>query len=184
MCTSRQPCGQCSIATNTRLCSIEEKLNLLLTALTALPELDNYKSRSNQLEEENKSLQTSLQYAHAEIEDLKVKADVAESQQQKIYAEQGWIDSELKELQSCHIKLEWNGCRGNLNFLEWKSKNANVTATLRWFYAHKKLKIPPKDVKKYTLPEFIGFQSTHAMAETPDPIQLLSNSLCIKPRTL
>lgn len=112
--TSRQPCGQCSIATNTRLCSIEEKLNLLLTALTALPELDNYKSRSNQLEEENKSLQTSLQYAHAEIEDLKVKADVAESQQQKIYADQGWIDSELKELQSCHIKLEWSGCRGNL----------------------------------------------------------------------
>ena len=60
ICTSRQPCGQCSVAMNSRLSSIEEKLNLLLTVL---PELESYKSRINQLEEENKSLQTSLQYA-------------------------------------------------------------------------------------------------------------------------
>ena len=46
-------------------------------------------SRINQLEEENKSLQRSLQYAHAEIEDLKAKADVTESQQQKINDNQG-----------------------------------------------------------------------------------------------
>ena len=51
--TCRQQCGQCSVATNSRLRSIEEKLNLLLSIL---PELENYKSRINQLEEENKSL--------------------------------------------------------------------------------------------------------------------------------
>ena len=50
ICTTRQPCGQCSIATNPRLSSIEEKLNLLLTFL---PELESYKSRINQLEGEN-----------------------------------------------------------------------------------------------------------------------------------
>ena len=55
---------------NSRLSSIEDKLNLLLSVL---PELENHKSRINQLKEENKSLQTSLQYAHAEIEDLKTK---------------------------------------------------------------------------------------------------------------
>ena len=59
ICTSRQSCGQCSVATNSRLTSIEEKLNLLLTVL---PELESYKSRINQQEEENKSLQTSPQY--------------------------------------------------------------------------------------------------------------------------
>ena len=49
----RQACGHCSDATNSRLSSIEEKLNLLLSVL---PELENYKFRINQLEEENKSL--------------------------------------------------------------------------------------------------------------------------------
>ena len=38
-------------------CNELKQLNLLLTVL---PELENYKSRINQLEEENKSLQTSL----------------------------------------------------------------------------------------------------------------------------
>ena len=75
-----------SVATNSRLSSIEEKLNLLLTVL---PELESYKSSINQLEEENKSLQRSLQFAHAEIEDLQAKADVTESQQQKINDNQG-----------------------------------------------------------------------------------------------
>jgi len=65
--TCGQPCGQCSDATNSRLSSIEKKLTLLLGVF---PELENCKSRINQLEEENKSLQTSLQYAQAEIEDL------------------------------------------------------------------------------------------------------------------
>ena len=32
--TCRQPCGQCSVATNSRLSSIEEKLNLLLSGGT------------------------------------------------------------------------------------------------------------------------------------------------------
>ena len=68
-------------------------------------------SRINQLEEENKSLQTSLQYVHAEIEDLKAKADVAESRQQKINDNQGRINSDLKELQRRHIKLEWHSRR-------------------------------------------------------------------------
>ena len=111
--TYRQPCGQCSVATNLRLSSIEEKLNLLLSVL---PELENYKSRINQLEEENKSLQTSLQYAHAQIKDLKAKANVAESQQQKTNADQGLINSKLKELQRRPIKLECHSRRGNLNF--------------------------------------------------------------------
>ena len=56
--------------------------------------LENYKSRINQLEEENKSLQRNLQYAHAEIEDLKAKADVTESRQQKINQRQSRADKQ------------------------------------------------------------------------------------------
>ena len=87
----RQACGHyCSDATNSRLSSIEEKLNLLLSVL---PELENYKSRINQLEEENKSLQTSLEYAQAEIEDLKTKPNDAVSQQQKTAYQTGMPQS-------------------------------------------------------------------------------------------
>jgi len=43
--------------------------------------LENYKSSINQLEEENKSLLTSLEDAQTEIEDLKTKTNDAESQQ-------------------------------------------------------------------------------------------------------
>ena len=42
--------------------------------------------------------------------------DAAESQQQKINDDQGRINSELKELQRRHIKLECHSHRGNLNF--------------------------------------------------------------------
>lgn len=144
----RQPCGQCSDATNSRLSSIEEKLNLLLSVL---PELENYKSRINQLEEENKSLQTSLQYAQAEIEDLKTKANDAESQQQKINADQERINKELKELQRRHIKLECHSRRGNLKFFGVKEgereSNSDTETALREFM-RTELKIPPNDVKE------------------------------------
>ena len=144
----RQPCGQCSDATNSRLSSIEDELNLLLSVL---PELENHKSRINQLEEENKSLQTSLQYAHAEIEDLKTKADVTESQQQKTSADQERINEELKELQRRHIKLECNSRRSNLKFFgvkeEERESNSDTETVLQEFM-RTKLKIPPKDVKE------------------------------------
>jgi len=55
--------------------------------------LENYKSRINQLEEENKSLQTSLEYAQAEIEDLKTKPNDAVSQQQKTAYQTGMPQS-------------------------------------------------------------------------------------------
>jgi len=143
----RQPRGQCSDATNSRLSSIEEKLNLLLSVL---PELENYKSRINQLEED-KSPQTSLQYAQAEIEDLKTKANDAESQQQKINADQERINKELKELQRRHIKLECHSRRDNLKFFGVKEgereSNSDTETALREFM-RTKLKIPPNDVKE------------------------------------
>ena len=50
-------CKKCVETTNSRLSGIEEKLNMLLTVL---PELETYKKRITLLEEENKTLQTSL----------------------------------------------------------------------------------------------------------------------------
>ena len=43
--------------------------------LAILPEVETYKKRSTLLEEENTSLQTSLEYLQAEIEDLKAIVD-------------------------------------------------------------------------------------------------------------
>ena len=113
--------------------------------------MENYKSRINQLEEENKSLQTSLEYAHAEIEDLKAKANVAESQQQKTNADQGRIDSELKELQRRHIKQECYSRRGNLKAFgvkEGERESNNDTETILRDFMRTKLKISPEDVKE------------------------------------
>ena len=150
----RQACGHCSDATNSRLSSIEEKLNLLLSVL---PELENYKSRINQLEEENKSLQTSLEYAQAEIEGLRTKTNDSESRQQKINADQERINKELKELQRRHIKLECHSRRSNLKFFgvseRERESNSNIEKVLREFM-RTKLKIPPTDVEE------IHFQST------------------------
>ncbi|KAJ7376283.1 hypothetical protein OS493_035644 [Desmophyllum pertusum] len=64
----KQTCKQCFDMTNFRLSGIEDKLSMLLNIL---PELEGYKSRITQLEEENKSMQKSLEYSHAEIKDLK-----------------------------------------------------------------------------------------------------------------
>ena len=50
-------CKKCLETTNSMLSGIEEKLNMLLTVL---PELETYKKRITLLEEENKTLQTSL----------------------------------------------------------------------------------------------------------------------------
>ena len=144
----RQACGHCSDATNSKLSSIEEKLNLLLSVLA---ELENYKSRINQLEEENKSLQTSLEYAQAEIEDLRTKTNDSESRQQKINADQERINKELKELQRRHIKLECHSRRGNLKFFgvseRERESNSDTEKVLREFM-FTKLKIPPNDVEE------------------------------------
>ena len=130
------------------LAALKESWTLLLSVL---PELKNYKSRINQLEEENKSLKTSLQYAHAKIENLKAKANVAESQQQKANADQGLINSELKELQRRHIKLECHSRRGKLNFFgvkEGERESNSDTETILRDFMRTKLKIPPEDVKE------------------------------------
>jgi len=74
--------------------------------LSVPPELEQHKSRINQLKEENEFLQTSLQYAHAEMGDLKMRANDRESQTQKINYNQEWMNIELKELQRRHIKLD------------------------------------------------------------------------------
>ena len=55
-----------------RLIVIEEKLT---TLLQLVPELESYKRRLNNLEEENKRLQESPGYLHAENEDMKKKVD-------------------------------------------------------------------------------------------------------------
>ena len=113
--------------------------------------MESYKSRINQLEEENKSLQRSLQYAHAEIEDLKAKADVTESQQQKINDNQGRINSDLKELQRRHIKLECHSRRGNLKFLgvkEGEHESNSDTETILRDFMRTKLKIPSENLKE------------------------------------
>ena len=144
----RQSCEQCKDSTNERLSSIEEKLNMLLVVL---PELENYKSRINQLEEENKSLQTSLQNAQTEIEDLKALVNGVDSQQRNTNTAQERIEKELNELRRRHVKLECHSRRGNLKFFGLKEQenesNSDTEAVLREFM-RTKLKILPSDEKQ------------------------------------
>ena len=146
--TYTHPCGHCSDATNARLSSIQEKLNMLLSVL---PELENYKARINQLEEDNSSLQTSLQDAQAEMEDLKKKAIVAESQQKKFNAHQKRMNNDLNELHRRYIKLECHSRKGNLKFYGVKRRereSSSDTETVLHEFMCTKLKIPPSDVEE------------------------------------
>ena len=100
------------------------------------------------LEEENKSLRTSLEYSQAEIEDLKViiksikdvnlKQEAANNSSER-------IESELKELHRRHVKLECHSRRGNMKFFGIKERenetNSDTEQTLRDFM-RMKIKIP------------------------------------------
>ena len=76
---------------------------------------------------------------------------MSQSQQQKTNADQGLINSELKELQRRHIKLECHSRRGNLKFFgvkEGERESNSDTETILRDFMRTKLKIPPEDVKE------------------------------------
>ena len=89
--------------------------------LSVLPELEQSKLGINELEQASKSLQTSLQYAHAEIEDLKTKAN--ESQQQNFNTDQERIKKEPSQ-------------RITKTTLVSRSDNGNLIALPKWFYGN------------------------------------------------
>ena len=125
-------------------------------AMQRTQQLENFKSRINQLEEENKSsLQTIRQYAQAEIEDLKTKAnDAVSTTCTKDQRRSRAINKDLRELQRRHIKLECHSRRGNLKFFEVKEgerESNNDTKTALREFLRTKLKIPPNDHGKKTL---------------------------------
>ena len=106
-------CKKCLETTNSRLSGIEEKLNMLLTVL---PELETYKKRITLLEEENKTLQTSIEHSQAEIEDLKAIVHDVNLKQGAANTSSERIKSDLKELHCRHVKLECHSRRGNMKF--------------------------------------------------------------------
>ena len=131
-----------------RLSGIEEKLSMLLGIL---PELETYKNRITLLEEENKSLQTSLEYSQAEIKELKsiiLFIDDVNAKQETTNNSSERIERELKELHRRHLKLECHSRRGNMKFFGIKERenesSSDTELALRKFM-RTKLKIPPAD---------------------------------------
>lgn len=141
----KQTCKQCFDMTNSRLSGIEDKLSMLLNIL---PELEGYKSRITQLEEENKSMQKSLEYSHAEIKDLKSQLKDVNSQREATNTTQKQIEKDLNELRRRHVKLECHSRRSNLKFFgiieQANETNSDTELVLREFM-RTKLKIPPVD---------------------------------------
>lgn len=141
----KQTCKQCFDMTNSRLSGIEDKLSMLLNIL---PELEGYKSRITQLEEENKSMQKSLEYSHAEIKDLKSQLKDVNSQREATNTSQKQIEKDLNKLRRRHVKLECHSRRSNLKFFgiieQANETNSDTELVLREFM-RTKLKIPPVD---------------------------------------
>ena len=141
----KQGCKKCLKTTNSRLSGIEEKLNMLLAIL---PALETYNKRINFLEEENKALQTSLEYSQAEIEDLKAIVDDVKFKQETANTSSVRMERELNELHRQHVKLECHSRRGNMKFYGIKEHenetNNDTELTLREFI-RTKLTIPPVD---------------------------------------
>ena len=109
-------CQRCCDA-NVGLSSIEKKLS---TLLQILPEFETYKRKVNDLEQENKSMQKSIEDLQAEAKDLNSKlaattSKLAEvtSQQEATHCALQRTQQSLAELQRRHIKLECHSRRGN-----------------------------------------------------------------------
>ena len=115
-------CQKC-FETNSRLSGIEDKLHLLLVIL---PELESYKQRITLLEEENKSLQKSLENAQSEIEDLKTTINDAHSKLEACSTNSERVELEVKELHRRHVKLECHSRRGNMKFFGLKERRARI----------------------------------------------------------
>ena len=116
--------------------------------LGILPELETYKNRITLLEEENKSLQTSLEYSQAEIKELKSVINDANLKQEATNNSSECTERELKELHRRHVKLECHSRRGNMKFFGIKERenesSSDTELALRKFM-RTKLKIPPAD---------------------------------------
>ena len=144
--------------TNYRLSGIEEKLSMLLGIL---PELETYKNRITLLEEENKSLQTSLEYSQAEIKELKSIIDDVNAKQETTNNSSERIERELKELHRRHLKLECHSRRGNMKFFGIKERenesSSDTELALRKFM-RTNLKIPPADEEQ------ICFERVHRIS--------------------
>ena len=111
---------------------------------------------------------------------------MSQSQQQKINDNQGRINSDLKELQRRHIKLECLSRRGNLKFFgvkEEEHESNSDTETILRDFMRTKLKIPPKDLKE------IYFDRVHRTptythdGRNSGPCPIMSDSPHIKTRT-
>ena len=95
-------CPKCK-STNTRLAEIDEKLERLLKLTD---EFETYKNQFKFLEDEQKSMQGSLESSQTEIKEMQGLQDNIVEQQKTSEASLQCVQRELAELQRRHIKLD------------------------------------------------------------------------------
>ena len=165
-------CQTCEV-TNARLAEIDEKLNKLLTFI---PELEAFRKRMKTLEDENVSMQESLQSSQTEINEMKVLQGKVTKQQEAIEESLQFTKRDLAELQRRHIKLECHSRRGNLKFFGIKERgresNEDTEEVLREFLRND-LKIPGEDERN------IHFDRVHRISS-----RRASNAQDLKPRPI
>ena len=111
-------CPKCK-STKARLAEIDEKLERLLKLTD---EFETYKSRVKFLEDEQKSMQESLESSQTEIKEMQGLQDNIAEQQKTTEASLQPVQCELAELQRRHIKLGCHSCRGNFKFYGIKER--------------------------------------------------------------
>ena len=146
-------CPKCK-STNTRLAEIDEKLERLLKLTD---EFEIYKSRFKFLEDEQKSMQESLESSQTEIKEMQGLQDCIVEQQKTTEASLQRIQRDFAELQRRHIKLECHSRRGNLKFYGEHESNEDTEDLLRIFL-RTDLKIPKEDE------ESIKFDRVHRIS--------------------
>lgn len=105
--------------------------------LFLISELETYRQRITKLEEENKSLQTSLVNSQAEIANLKTMLNDVHSKQEASNTSSERVEFELKELHRQHVKPQCHSRRGNMKFFGIKERknesNDDTELALREF---------------------------------------------------
>ena len=162
-------CGTCHNMADS-ITAIKEKLD---KALNCIQEIEGLKQKQSCLEERNKELETSLEFAHSSITELNKKVDAQDKAIKQLQEGVKSLTKQVSEEKQRSVKLESHSRRNNLNFFnipEEKDESFQTSENVLRRFMELELKLSKKDSKE------ISFERVHRIGK--------SNSNNSKPRPL
>ena len=142
-------------------------------ALNCIKEIEDVKQKQSNLEEKNKELEASLNFAHDWVEALKKELDMQNSVIKELKEGEKSLTKEANEEKQRAVNLESHSRRKNLSFFnipEQKDESFEKSEKVLWKFMEVELNLSKKDVND------ISFECVHRIGK--------SSSYYQKPRLL